>query len=64
MAGDTDILLMPDIEVGNVLYKSLVWFAKARVASLVLGASAPIVLTSRSDSEQSKLDSILMAALA
>lgn len=64
VAGDTDILLMPDIEVGNVLYKSLVWFAKARVASLVLGASAPIVLTSRSDSEQSKLDSILMAALA
>lgn len=64
VAGDTDILLMPDIEVGNVLYKSLVWFAKAKVASLVLGASAPIVLTSRSDSEQSKYDSILMAALA
>jgi phosphate butyryltransferase len=63
VAGDTDILLMPDIEVGNVLYKSLVWFAKAKVASLVLGASAPIVLTSRSDSEQSKFDSILLAAL-
>jgi phosphate butyryltransferase len=54
---------MPDIEVGNVLYKSLVWFAKAKVASLVLGASAPIVLTSRSDSEESKFDSILLAAL-
>ncbi len=64
VAGHTDILLMPDIEVGNVLYKSLVWFAKAKVASLVLGASAPIVLTSRSDAEQSKYDSILMAALA
>jgi phosphate butyryltransferase len=63
VAGDTDILLMPDIEVGNVLYKSLVWFAKAKVASLVLGASAPIVLTSRSDSEESKFDSILLAAL-
>lgn len=63
VAGDTDILLMPDIEVGNVLYKTLVWFAKAKVASLVLGASAPIVLTSRSDSEESKFDSILLAAL-
>jgi phosphate butyryltransferase len=64
VAGDTDILLIPDIEVGNVLYKSLVFFAHAKVASLVLGASAPIVLTSRSDSEQSKFDSILLAALA
>lgn len=63
VAGDTDILLMPDIEVGNVLYKSLVWFAKAKVASLILGASAPIVLTSRSDSEESKFNSILLAAL-
>lgn len=63
VAGDTDILLMPDIEVGNVLYKTLVWFAKAKVASLILGAAAPIVLTSRSDSEESKFDSILLAAL-
>lgn len=63
VAGDTDILLMPDIEVGNVLYKSLVWFAKAKVASLVLGAAAPIVLTSRSDSEESKYDSIVISTL-
>ncbi len=62
VAGDTDLLLMPDIEVGNVLYKSLVFFAKAKVASIILGASAPIVLTSRSDSEQAKFDSILLAA--
>lgn len=64
VAGDTDLLLMPDIEVGNVLYKSLVFFAKAKVASVILGASAPIVLTSRSDSEESKFNSILLAALA
>jgi phosphate butyryltransferase len=64
VAGDTDLLLMPDIEVGNVLYKSLVFFANARVASVILGASAPIVLTSRSDSEESKFYSILLAALA
>jgi phosphate butyryltransferase len=64
VAGDTDLLLMPDIEVGNVLYKSLVFFAKAKVASVILGAKAPIVLTSRSDSEQAKYDSILLAAAA
>ncbi|RLD50634.1 MAG: phosphate butyryltransferase [Bacteroidetes bacterium] len=64
VAGDTDLLLMPDIEVGNVLYKSLVFFAKAKVASMIVGASAPIVLTSRSDSEQAKFDSILLAAVA
>ncbi len=63
VAGDTDLLLMPDIEVGNVLYKSLVFFAKAKVASLIVGASVPIVLTSRSDSEQAKFDSILLAAV-
>jgi phosphate butyryltransferase len=63
VAGDTDLLLMPDIEVGNVLYKSLVFFAKAKVASMIVGASAPIVLTSRSDSEQAKFDSILLAAV-
>lgn len=61
VAGDTDLLLMPDIEVGNVLYKSLVFFAKAKVASVILGAAVPIVLTSRSDSEQAKYDSIMLA---
>jgi phosphate butyryltransferase len=64
VAGDTDLLLMPDIEVGNVLYKSLVFFAKAKVASIILGAQVPIVLTSRSDSEQAKYDSILLSAAA
>ncbi len=63
VAGDTDLLLMPDIEVGNVLYKTLVFFARAKVASMIVGASAPIVLTSRSDSEQAKFDSILLAAV-
>lgn len=64
VAGDTDLLLMPDIEVGNVLYKSLVFFAKANVASIILGAAVPIILTSRSDSERAKFDSILLAAAA
>lgn len=64
VAGETDLLLMPDIEVGNVLYKSMVFFAKSKVASIILGAIAPIILTSRSDSEQAKFDSILLSAAA
>lgn len=62
VAGDTDLLLMPDIEVGNVLYKSLVFFAHAGVAAVILGATAPIVLTSRSDSDQAKYYSVVLAA--
>lgn len=62
VAGDADILLVPDIEAGNVLYKSFVFFANAKVASVVVGASAPIVLTSRADSEDTKLNSIMLAA--
>ncbi len=62
VAGDTDLLMVPDIEVGNVLYKSLVFFANAGVAAVILGATAPIVLTSRSDSDQAKYYSILLAA--
>ena len=62
VAGDADLLLVPDIEAGNILYKSFVFFAAGKAASLILGASAPIVLTSRSDSEESKLYSIAMAA--
>src|SRR4030042_874457 len=64
VAGDTDFLLMPAIEVGNVLYKSLVFLSKAKVAAVILGARVPIVLTSRSDSEQAKYDSILLSAAA
>ncbi len=62
VAGDTDLLLMPDIEVGNVLYKSLVFFAHAGGAAVILGETAPIVLTSRSDSDQAKYYSIVLAA--
>ncbi len=64
VAGDTDLLVLPNIETGNVLYKALVFFAKAKLAGIIVGAKAPIVLTSRSDSEESKLNSILLASLA
>ncbi len=62
VAGDADILLVPNVESGNILYKSLVAFAGAKVAGIVLGAHFPIVLTSRADSEETKLNSILLAA--
>ncbi|MEH7414769.1 phosphate butyryltransferase [Neobacillus drentensis] len=61
VAGKADILLVPAIEVGNVLYKSLIYFAKAKVGAVVAGASAPIVLTSRADSAESKLYSLALA---
>lgn len=62
VAGDADLLLVPDIEAGNVLYKAFVFFVQAKVASIILGARVPIVLTSRADSEETKLNSILLAA--
>ncbi len=63
VAGDADILLCPNIEMANVLYKSVVYFANANCAALIVGASAPIILTSRSDSESVKLNSIKLAAV-
>lgn len=61
VAGKADILLVPSIEAGNVLYKSLVYFAKAKVGAVICGAKAPIILTSRSDSSESKLYSLALA---
>ncbi|TXC93421.1 phosphate butyryltransferase [Metabacillus litoralis] len=61
VAGQADILLVPSIETGNVLYKSLIYFAKAKVGAVIAGAKAPIVLTSRSDTSESKLYSLALA---
>ncbi|GLB58127.1 phosphate butyryltransferase [Cytobacillus sp. NCCP-133] len=61
VAGQADILLVPTIEVGNALYKSLVYFARAKVGAVIAGAKAPIVLTSRADSSESKLYSLALA---
>lgn len=61
VAGKADILLVPTIESGNILYKSLIYFAQAKVGSVITGANAPIVLTSRSDSTESKVNSIILA---
>ncbi|MGB9838987.1 bifunctional enoyl-CoA hydratase/phosphate acetyltransferase [Thermovenabulum sp.] len=63
VGGDADILLVPDLISGNILYKSLVYFANAKVAGIVVGAEVPLVLTSRADSDESKAYSISLAAL-
>jgi phosphate butyryltransferase len=62
VAGDADLIVTPDIEAGNVLYKSFTYFGGATVAAVILGATVPIVLTSRADSDKSKLMSIALAA--
>lgn len=62
-AGHADILLVPDIEAGNMLYKSVTYFAHGSVACVISGAKVPIVLTSRADSDEAKLNSIALAVL-
>jgi len=64
VAGDADILVAPDIEAGNILYKCLLDLAQAKGAGIVMGAAKPIVLTSRADTAETKLASIALAALA
>ncbi|UUV19804.1 phosphate butyryltransferase [Fusobacteria bacterium ZRK30] len=63
VAGMADILLAPDIEGGNILYKSISYFARSKGAGLIVGATAPIILTSRADSEETKLNSIILGAM-
>lgn len=63
ITGDADILLVPTIEVGNVLYKCLGHVATSKSGALLVGTSAPVVLTSRSDSFETKLNSIALAAI-
>ena len=55
LAGDADIMLVPDIAVGNILGKSLVTAAKAKMAGFIVGAKVPIVLTSRGSSSEEKI---------
>ncbi|MBN2875298.1 MAG: bifunctional enoyl-CoA hydratase/phosphate acetyltransferase [Spirochaetales bacterium] len=63
VAGDADVLVAPDIEAGNVLYKCLLDLGGAKGAGIVAGAAKPIVLTSRADSRETKLASIALASL-
>ena len=64
VAGDPDILLVPDLEAGNILAKQLSFLANADSAGLVLGARVPIILTSRADSVRARIASCAVAMLA
>ncbi|MBC2128514.1 phosphate acyltransferase [Listeria marthii] len=59
-AGEADILIAPNIETGNALYKSLVYFAGAKVGSAIVGAKVPIVISSRNDTPENKLASFIL----
>jgi phosphate acetyltransferase len=63
VAGDADILLVPDLESGNLLAKELSFLANADAAGIVLGARVPIILTSRADNLRTRLASCAVAAL-
>jgi phosphotransacetylase len=64
VAGDPDILLVPDLEAGNILAKQLSFLANADSAGLVLGARVPIILTSRADTVRSRIASCAVAMMA
>jgi phosphate butyryltransferase len=63
VAGRADILLLPNIEAANVMYKTLTYTTNSKSGGIIVGASAPVVLTSRADSPESKLNAIALAAL-
>ncbi len=63
VAGDTDILLVPNIETGNGIGKGLTYFANADSAGIIMGAKAPVVLVSRADTHEAKLNSIALGSL-
>lgn len=63
VAGDADILIMPDIEAGNIFYKAMVFLGGAKVASTIVGARVPVALTSRADSDEVKLLSLVLTNL-
>lgn len=63
VAGHADILLFPNIDAGNITYKILIRTAKVKNGNVLLGASAPVILTSRSDDAETKINSIAFAAV-
>ncbi len=63
VAGNADILLVPNIDAGNILFKALTFISGSEAAGLVVGASVPIVLTSRANSEKARVASCAMALL-
>jgi len=63
VSGDVDLFLVPSIEAGNLMAKGMVYYAKAKFAGVILGASHPMVLVSRADPAEAKLNALAMAAL-
>lgn len=63
VAGKADILIAPDIEAGNALTKAITYFAKGKMAGIVVGAKTPLVVASRADPHESKLVSIALGVL-
>ncbi len=63
VAGRANVLIVPNLEAGNMLAKSLSFLANADAAGIVLGARVPIILTSRADSEMARLASCAIASL-
>lgn len=63
VAGDADILLVPHIVVGNVLFKALAYFTECKIAGIVAGARCPVILTSRADTEETKFNSIALGIM-
>ncbi len=63
VAGKADVLIVDNIDVGNVFYKSLIYFARVRGAGIIMGARAPLVLTSRADPEEVKFLSLALAVV-
>ena len=63
VAGKADVLLLPNIDVANVMYKSLTYTAQTKNGGILVGTSAPVILTSRADSFETKVNSIALAAL-
>lgn len=61
LMGDSDVLILPDIEAGNAFYKSMTLFAGARTAGMLCGTSRPVVVPSRGDSAEAKFHSVLLA---
>ena len=63
IVGDADVLLFPDIQAGNITYKALVHTADCRNGNILTGTKAPVILTSRSDEFEVKVNSIALAAI-
>lgn len=63
IAGRADVLIVPNVEAGNIVGKGLLYFARARMAGLVVGAKVPIIINSRADSAETRYLSLAMAAI-